>query len=576
LESWQWTTPANSLGVTAASPGSLESILDYQDSGMTHPSRQLPYNPVIRRISQTEPKAPWYNFEESAVKPQGTIYPWSQSRIGGAPRTMQALKNRHEGKNKYGKDTTPLVMAIEDPVGIAHELAGFGDDFAALHAAWVDDLSIEFFTDQSLVSVQTQLEKQGEAMKKWMIEQGRKNAPLVEAMTSNWSGTPSSAFNEQYQQNTAQNAQHTGDEIAHQWSKYDAKLNHEKRMAFRQCYTRFCGVLSSQMEALHQLRISWLTSPLFITCSQDFYSIRTADNLSYLGVVDYALASLNLTDTGISWLDTLINQYSAQEESNLVWRSILLNNPTVISEMETTLRNLAKHHGDAKKPDEATLLAALAPLAGKFTEAYGQANEIVEKNPTASSSFSQIMLHCDRRMGTLGDRFFNFTRLGQSIDGLNTLISKAIFQVASGYSYADTVRMSVAQLQDGMSFRQHVLSSLNKGSEVRLTTVNRYQSEFDEFVHSAEGKKALKGMRIKLLALFFNGLESANLLRECKGNVKDVAQVAAAFLAAMSTASEIVEPLVKDVFKSDGAFKGIKLLGAGAGSVASVISFTFD
>ncbi|MFD3247999.1 T6SS effector BTH_I2691 family protein [Rahnella aquatilis] len=576
VESWQWTTPADSGGVTKASEAALNEIADYMPVSPASATLVLPYNPELRRISRTSSDKPWFSFDEAEVRAQGTIYPWSLKRQGKATQTLIAMQARGKGVNSYGQPITPLVVALQDPAGIAHELAGFSDDLAALHSGWMDELSIEFMTDQSLLGAQNQLEKQGKALEAWIKAQSVRSAPLVEAMTSTWTHDSSAAFNEQYQQAAARNAKASGDDIAREWGKYDAQLNHEKRAAFRQCYEQFCKMIATCMDALHRFRIDWLKSTLFIICSQDFYSVRVEDNLSYREIVDYALASLNLTDSGTQWLDSLINQYSAKSESNLVWRSLLLNNPDVIAEMMTYLQSLAKSHGKTDKVDEASFMAAVAPLAGKLNEAYDKANELVERPASPSSSFSRMMLHCDRRLSTFGDRFFSFTRLGKGLDGMNELLTKSLFQVVSGVSYAKAVGLSVSQIQDGAAFRAQIRAGLSDASEVRQQAVSRYKGAFDEFSTSAQGEGALKGARIKLLALYFNYREFNNLREESKGDAKGRAQITSAFLGTLSTVSEIVEPVVKHGFQHIAGTTRVKFVGTSAGTVAAVINLALD
>lgn len=576
VESWQWTTPADSGGVTKASEAALNEIADYMPVSPASATLVLPYNPELRRISRTSSDKPWFSFDEAEVRAQGTIYPWSLKRQGKATQTLTAMQARGKGVNSYGQPITPLVVALQDPAGIAHELAGFSDDLAALHSGWMDELSIEFMTDQSLLGAQNQLEKQGKALEAWIKAQSVRSAPLVEAMTSTWTHDSSATFNEQYQQAAARNAKASGDDIAREWGKYDAQLNHEKRAAFRQCYEQFCKMIATCMDALHRFRIDWLKSTLFIICSQDFYSVRVEDNLSYREIVDYALASLNLTDSGTQWLDSLINQYSAKSESNLVWRSLLLNNPDVIAEMTTYLQSLAKNHGVAIKAEEASLLAALAPLAGKLVESYDRVNEVLEKPAPANSSFSRLMLNCDRRLGTLGDRFFNFTRLGKHLDGMNELLTKSLFQVVSGVKYADAVGLSISQIQDGVEFRQQIRDGLSNASELRQKVKTKYSEKFDEFSKSAEGENALKKSRIKLLALIFNGLEFKNQLSEGKENLKSFAQITSAFLGTISTSMDIVTPAVEHGIKSKVGTTSVKFIGASAGTAASVISLGLD
>lgn len=180
-------------------------------------------------------------------------------------------------------------------------------------------------------------------------------------------------------------------------------------------------------------------------------------------------------------------------------------------------------------------------------------------------------------MSTLGDRFFNFTRLGKGLDGMNELLTKSLFQVVSGVSFDNAVQLSVGQLQDGDAFRRQLLEDMNySGPAERRVNLNTYKSRFDEFSKSAEGESALKGARIKLLALFFNGLEFKNQLQESKGNTKSHAQIMSAFLGTLSTTTEIIEPAIKHGIQNGAGTTSVKFVGVNAGTAAAVINLVFD
>lgn len=584
VEYWQWTTPANEQRVAQAGVEVLSEIADYMTPGPAWPVMTLPYNPPVRRISRTKSAAPWFYFDEGAVRAQGTLTPWSRRRCEQAERTMDVMQKQGTGVNRYDKLITQLVVALDDASGIAHELAGFSDDMAALHAGWLDELSIEFMSAQSLAGARNQIQQMEKALaENHTLDAFSSTANYGMHKVSGVDAVPGtdaqrqSALNDLLRRAQLSSEQAGNEALATSWAKYDAELNHDKINAFSTCYEQFCQVIATRMEALHGLRIAWLQSASFITCSQDFYSTSVEDNLSYREIVDYALASLNLTDTGAQWLDSLINQYSAKSESNLVWRSLLLNNPDVIAEMTAYLESLANSHGKTEKADEASFLAAVAPLAGRLTEAYNKANELLERPAMPSSSFSRMMLYCDRRLSTFGDRFFNFTRLSKSLDGMNELLTKSLFQVVSGVPFDNAVQLSVGQIQDGDAFRRQLLEDMKySGAAERQKLRTRYQNDFDKFAQSAEGESALKGARIKLLALFFNGLEFKNQLQESKGDSKSHAQIASAFLGTLSTTTEIIEPAVKHGIQNGAGTTSVKFVGTSAGTAAAVINLALD
>jgi len=188
-----------------------------------------------------------------------------------------------------------------------------------------------------------------------------------------------------------------------------------------------------------------------------------------------------------------------------------------------------------------------------------------------------MMLYCDRRLSTFGDRFFNFARLGKGLDGMNELLTKSLFQVVSGVSFDNAVQLSVGQIQDGDAFRRQLLEDMKySGAAERRKLRNRYQSDFDKFAQGAEGESALKGARIKLLALFFNGLEFKNQLQESKGDSKSHAQIASAFLGSLSTATEIIEPAVKHGIQNGAGTTSVKFVGTSAGTAAAVVNLVLD
>ncbi|RAW83399.1 MULTISPECIES: T6SS effector BTH_I2691 family protein, partial [Photorhabdus] len=308
-----------------------------------------------------------------------------------------------------------------------------------------------------------------------------------------------------------------------------------------------------------------------------FHTTRLEDNLNYREAVDYAIASLNVTETGCAYLDALIDEYSALSPENIVWRSLLLNNPEVMKEMDGFLQKMQLNKGNEKPADISVFMKTVTTLSGKLVEAYDKANEALEKPPKSDSTFARAMLHSDRRLVTLGDRFFNFTRLGKVLNSTNEMLSKSLFSVISGVSFGRAVKLSVSQLQEGDLFRRQVLKQLKEsGAKAHLETKNGYNDKFKEFVESAEGEPVLKKSRIKLLALFFNGLEYANQLKESKGGVKGQAQVTAAFLSTLSTAMEIVEPMVKHGIENIAAANTIKFIGTNAGTVSAALNFGVD
>ncbi|AXG49097.1 T6SS effector BTH_I2691 family protein [Photorhabdus laumondii] len=568
VKPWQWRGVPEGVGIAQATVENLNTVIDYglgdNDSG----KYVLPCNRKVSRISRTLEEAPYYEVYHGALRPKSTLYPWSSKRAGCADITVRAMQKR--GLAKDGTPVSPVLIALHDPIGIAHELAGWGDDIAGAHKTFLDELSIEFMTDSSLNGAENQLRQ----MHTTHFKKPDKEKDAILAASTGLSIQEWEKRREDSIRHAIESDKKT---FAHDWKKYTAELNLAKRQAFNQCYADLCTDVAKELEQLAQLRVSWLKQSGFITCCQDFHTTRLEDNLNYREAVDYAIASLNVTETGCAYLDALIDEYSALSPENIVWRSLLLNNPEVMKEMDGFLQKMQLNKGNEKPADISVFMKTVTTLSGKLVEAYDKANEALEKPPKSDSTFARAMLHSDRRLVTLGDRFFNFTRLGKVLNSTNEMLSKSLFSVISGVSFGRAVKLSVSQLQEGDLFRRQVLKQLKEsGAKARLETKNGYNDRFKEFAQSAEGEPVLKKSRIKLLALFFNGLEYANQLKESKGGVKGQAQVTAAFLSTLSTAMEIVEPMVKHGIENIAAANTIKFIGTNAGTVSAALNFGVD
>ncbi|MBS9425777.1 T6SS effector BTH_I2691 family protein [Photorhabdus caribbeanensis] len=570
VKPWQWRGVPEGVGIAQATIENLNGVIDYclgdNDSG----KYVLPCNRKVSRISRTLEEAPYYEVYHGALRPKSTLYPWSSKRAGCADITVRAMQKR--GRAADGTPVSPVLIALHDPIGMAHELAGWSDDIAGAHKTFLDELSIEFMTDSSLNGVENQLYKLKAADVQGQVDKALEVTKQEEFKA--FSDQQKAKLKEYVTRDMAE-AGKKG--VARDWKKYTAELNLAKRQAFNQCYADFCADVAKELEQLAQLRVSWLKQSGFITCCQDFHTTRLEDNLNYREAVDYAIASLNVTETGCAYLDALIDEYSALPPENIVWRSLLLNNPEVMKEMDGFLQKMKLNKDNHQPAAPSDFMKVVSDLSGKLIEAYDKANEALEKPPKSNSTFARAMLHCDRRLVTLGDRFLNFTRLGKVLDSMNEMLSKALLSVISGVPLDQMVELSVSQLKDGNAFRQQVLEQLKKpGSEERLEKSNKYQSDFKKFADSAEGEPVLKKSRIKWLVLASNVLEFSNQLQESKGDVKGHAQVTSAFLSTLSTAMEIVEPIVKHGIKDLVATDTIKFIGANAGTLSSALNLGVD
>ncbi|MCW1830296.1 hypothetical protein OLZ31_26305 [Enterobacter asburiae] len=261
----------------------------------------------------------------------------------------------------------------------------------------------------------------------------------------------------------------------------------------------------------------------------------------------------------------------------------MLNNPEVIEDTRSFLKGMEQYKDNHQKADQLAYIALATKLESKFAKAYAKANDIIAKNPKPTSSWSRAMLATDRRLTTLGDRFFNFTRLGKTLDTMNELLSKVLFTASAGVAtVGQEVERGVAQLVSADAYRQQLLDSLERNetdAEKNKSIKNEYKSRFNKFAQSADGEIALKKSRIKLLIFAFNALEYTHLLenvgKDPENNIIRTTLIAT-FLSTVNVASDVMMPAVEHGVKNIVLTNSIKWIGSVAGTIASTLVLGVD
>ncbi|WP_312209837.1 T6SS effector BTH_I2691 family protein [Pseudescherichia sp.] len=303
---WNSHILAQENGLVQASEAALNTVLDYQ----TTPPILLrdEERPTYRVSSFIDGQ---YGFYQESVNPHTTFHAWSRQRAGRAERSMQAMHSRCQASS--GKAISPLMLALQDPVGITHELAHWGDSLALAHQCYLDELSVEFATWRNINGVKSQVKQMTTAQQaEYAKAHGEDDLQLLyRTMGGTYSrGQIKHFYNEG-------NAWARNQGIAYDWSTYTAKLVPGKLAQFTDAYDRLCKELDKQTRALTGLRIDWLRDSRFITCIQDHNSSRVEDNLYYREIVGYAVASLNIVPAGRQLIQTWINAYSTKDKTNL-------------------------------------------------------------------------------------------------------------------------------------------------------------------------------------------------------------------------------------------------------------------
>lgn len=535
---WNSHIMAQEHGLVQASEAALNTVLDYQ----TTPPFLLrdEERPTYRVSSLIDGQ---YGFYPESVNPHTTFHAWSRQRAGGAERSIRAMQSRCQARS--GKTISPLILALQDPVGITHELAHWGDSLALAHQCYLDELSVEFATWRNINGVKSQVEQMTTAQQaEYAKAHGEDDLQLLYRTMG---GTYSREQIKQFYEEGNAWARKQG--IAYDWSTYTAKLAPGRLEQFKQAYDSLCQELDKQIRALMGLRIDWLQDSRFITCIQDHNSSRVEDNLYYREIVGYAVASLNVAPAGRQLIQTWINAYSTKEKTNLFWRSQFFNDPALMQEMSPVLdemkKQAAKKDQLVKESDKPAILTAVNSFMsafGKFGESCDRALEALEKQSSSGnqSLVRRILAWADRRLTTFTSEVFNKTVMGGNLDTANELFYKWLFARDAGVEEKQIQALLSSQMDTGpqgaTAFRYEMMKAYRKNPEVSLREAvhNKYSDEFQKMLRSPEGRRHIEVSRIKLLGVFLNMWEFLNQSEEA---LKGEGSASGFMSAALFTAS---------------------------------------
>ena len=535
---WNSHIMAQENGLVQASVEALNTVLDYQ----TTPPFLLrdEERPTYRVSSLIDGQ---YGFYQESVNPHTTFHAWSRQRAGGAERSMKAMQSRCQASS--GKPISPLILALQDPVGITHELAHWGDSLVLAHQCYLDELSVEFATWRNINGVKSQVEQMTTAQQAEYAK--AHGADDLQLLYRTMGGTYSREQIKQFYEEGNAWARNQG--IAYDWSTYTAKLASGKLEQFADAYDGLCKELDKQTRALMGLRIDWLQDSRFITCIQDHNSSRVEDNLYYREIVGYAVASLNVAPAGRQLIQTWINAYSSQDNTNLFWRSQFFNDPVLMQDMSPVLdemkKQAAKKDEPVKESDKPTILTTVNSFMsafGKFGESCDRALEALEKQSSSGnqSLVRRILAWADRRLTTFTGEVFNKTVMGGNLDTANELFYKWLFARDAGVEEKEIQALLSSQmdteLQGATKFRKDMMVEHINNPHIPLheTISNKYYTSFQEMIHSPEGQRHIAVSRIKLLGVFLNMWEFSNQSEEA---LKGEGSASGFMSAALFTAS---------------------------------------
>ncbi|MEE3664897.1 T6SS effector BTH_I2691 family protein [Brenneria sp. g21c3] len=638
----RWINQPQQAGATQATADALQSVLDYQDvssAGLLPCVTSFSFD-RLRNISfinnaDNGKDAPGYGYAQRLLECVSTLSPWALERRGKSRDAEQKMLSR--SRKKDGASCTPLLLPLWDAIGIVHELNGWCMDIAGRQAQFSNEREFELKTHSDLLMVQGLI---GDAAQNQLESTRDRLASSVDMLAETqqqrisirkrFAGRPAmqqqlfyecDIVDQWYQQRVPhfyikqrdsfsqidvdkRKTQFSGlkktvdawladypaksaGKRNQSWRKYKARLDNARRENFVQCSDKFSASLKATFDKRAVNILHWLEAELFIVTLQDYKSTEFLDNFNYCNIVSVALCGIGNVPQGQALIDRWIEEQSTGNDANLIWNQIAGNNPEIKGELEALLASAKKAKDDPTPTSLMALNAALAN-AGNLKKYSGFVSKALKESakdlPDNPDWVNRHFRKTDLFMASLGDRIFNFSRLGPHLDNHVTMIYKLIFSVRAGVLLENTMRFLDGQLQEMPRLRRHILQDLKtsqgflpEGGE-RLEKYKKLNSSWTEFSGTGEGKNTLKVSRVGLLMLFFNALDVGYLYSQLKqDDWKSKAALAASGLSMMSVISDLLLPaLEKGEEATKAAIETVKLSGAFVGCTASVLTVVLD
>lgn len=374
-----------------------------------------------------------------------------------------------------------LVLALQDPVGIARELPLY------MQARWADfsaPYARQLKVDADLTQLKQIIERQAQddLVKKFDFQQNGVESlgdwalksvgnAVVHELRDVFGGADSHPDVAVPNALTDASVQKY---CADTWKPYAAVINHAKRAAFKQEFASASqGYNSKMMVPLAKAHVGWLQSQTLHACFDHHYDpddINTGVGFSTV----FTACVIGTAGYGESqklyrgWLRE--GAQASVSAMNLMWRALLCNNPTLAAKVKTVHAGVTGDSGPGANDGWQSLFAAFELVSSKLHFAGEQASKrvtlqsnvgtltaelggtmvsiIQQRDPAANDLLATLGMHAGSPAkvvtvyGTLGDLYRS---VFDTLDALQPHVSQKV-KAAKMFALSDRLRIFEAEL----------------------------------------------------------------------------------------------------------------------------------
>ncbi|QGZ40202.1 hypothetical protein GO485_14870 [Pseudoduganella flava] len=351
-------------------------------------------------------------------------------------KTMQQIS-----QDPKGKDHTPIMIALWDSVGIAHELNGFYNEAAGWVEKYNAERDLQVSAMMALEGLKNALSKKAaddtDEFQKRAIEnssyQGdtarrranaaklppqqraheleicdiiddwkRRKVPATLYMTqlnhANLLSEPGRSIEIDRVKQEANDMLARRDKAAVQnienarensWERYEDQLaggpgGKKLYQDFKDKYDKFLGAATKLMNERATDVVAWLESRYLVNALTEFHGASSDDGIAYDTHVGMAIFGIQASEAGQKKLDDWIKELKTAEH-NLLWRAVALNQTEAMAELDGYLTEAGKHAAQKTPAGSLDVLTTISKSLKAVVDTYKKVASFNSSNTDAAS-----------------------------------------------------------------------------------------------------------------------------------------------------------------------------------------------
>ncbi|WP_199032830.1 T6SS effector BTH_I2691 family protein [Ralstonia sp. ASV6] len=516
----------------------LEAVLEYAP---TTPKAPLPFNPPVGTLSNEDGSCLTSRLEQMSTR-----YPW-HFRTDMAEGTVKHMESRGKGT---GKPSKPHVLALWDAMGIAHELNGFRNDAAGWIKKYGDERELQITALNSYGGLQKALENRAQTQGEEYIQRGVEDGPLQDGIRELEEKLKSSPDDEYLKKQLEQfrSLQSTLSSSAPQvgaafgksmaakaWPQYQDRID-DAAGRFKKKLDEFQAKAAGIVDRRTVPLIHWLEATLLLDTLNDYHGQNVQDGLRFEQDIGEAIFGLGSCKSGAQKITEWVKQCKASVESNLLWRTVALNQDKAREELDAKLAEAERHKSSQTLASTLTWVGYTAKSMKAIADTYKKAQSVFDANTKAGSTAgskafgatinSVKMRGVDKAMITFGDAVFKHFRIDKLGDYVSEKIIQHIFSIRALVNPMESEDLIAKQVAAEKLGREQALRRLQAAKafmkmdtpEIRSKQAQDLKDAWAKFKVSDDAKapQAIKDARLAVVVMLIEGVNFSKLMAECK------------------------------------------------------------